>query len=173
MLHAFVHFKSIFLGACVITWVTLQRYFRWWWGGGGVNTYLILWFIPFLRWICSEKALFGHVCWGGGSKNKGSGDTYSHQSRFFSLDARLFFMVPVPVNSQCIPFRTFLFTLIALELLIFLFLLMDFYDFWSYVFCKFFFLLYLYSHWAHSCWSSVSITTITWSYHKVVPGKKG
>ena len=66
---------------------------------------------------------------GGGVNKKGSGDTYSHQLRFFSLDVRLFFMVPVPVNSQSIPVITFLFTLIALELLIFLFLLMDFYDF--------------------------------------------
>ena len=97
MLHAFVHSKSVFLGACVITWVTLQQYFRWWWEGG-TNTYLILGFIPFLRCICSEKALFGHVRWGGGGgggNKKRELETHTRISRVSSLltsDSSLWFL---------------------------------------------------------------------------------
>ena len=98
--------------------------------------------------------------------------TYSHRSHFFCLYVRLFLMAPVPVHSQFIPLRTFIFTLITLKLLIFLFLLMDVYDFRAYVFKKKF-KVYLYSHWVHSCWSSVLISTFTWSYHKVPTGNKG
>ena len=39
--------------------------------------------------------------------------------------------------------------------------------------CEFSFFLDLYSHWVHSCWSSVSISTFAWSYNKVPQGNKG
>ena len=35
--------------------------------------------------------------------------------------------------------------------------------------CKLSFLVDLCSHWVHSCWSSVSISTFTWSKNKVRP----
>ena len=34
-------------------------------------------------------------------------------------------------------------------------------------------IVYRYSHWVHSCWPLVSISTFTWSYHKVPTGNKG
>ena len=98
MLHAFRHSKSIFLGACIITWVSSQHCF-------------LLLFVIYIE-VRSQST---NCC------------TYILTLVTFLLSL-VFFMVPVYL------FWIFLFKLIMLELLIFLFLLIDFYDFQVYVF---------------------------------------
>ena len=82
MFHTFMHSKSIFLGAFVITWDAFQR--------------------PFLRLFVISIEV--HTC-------------ISHVSSVFG------FTSVSSLRFLCISFRTFIFTLIALELLIFLILL--------------------------------------------------
>ena len=122
MLHAFMHSRSIFLGACTcyhMSWIPML-------------------FPPALcdfYWSALSEYPFWYIH-----------SRIGHVSSVFS------FMSVSSLWFLCFSFRTFIFTLIALELLIFLFLLMDFYDFRSYVFFKMLFLLlFLYSNWVHSC----------------------
>ena len=97
MRHAFIHSKSSFVGACVITWVLFQRNF-------------LQLFVISIE-VLSQITPFGK---------------YRLTSVFsFTSVSCLWFLF--------ISFRTFIFTLITLELLILLFLVMDFYDFRSYV----------------------------------------
>ena len=95
VLYAFMHSKSIFLCACVITRVAFKCPF-------------LQLFVISIK-VRSQSILFGtHVL---------ALVTIYH---LFCLYIRLFFKVPVPVHYQSIDVVTYLFTLVALELVIFL-----------------------------------------------------
>jgi hypothetical protein len=95
VLYAFMHYKSIFLCSCVITQVAFKCPF-------------LQLFVISIK-VRSQSILFGtHVL---------ALVTIYH---LFCLYIRLFFKVPVPVHYQSIDFVTYLFTLVALELVIFL-----------------------------------------------------
>ena len=107
MLHAFMHSRSIFLGACTcyhMSWIPML-------------------FPPALcdfYWSALSEYPFWYIH-----------SRIGHVSSVFSFRSvsSLWFL--------CFSFRTFIFTLIILELLIFLSLLMDFYDFRANVFANF------------------------------------
>ena len=109
MLHDFMHSKSIFLGACVVTWVM----------------YL-------LSLVLCQSLLYGSCV-------SLLENLHSHE-----------------INWTSWSFSFFWWTFKILE----------------HMYLQIYLLVYLYSHWVHSCWSSFLISTFTWSYHKVPTGNK-
>ena len=134
-----MHYENIFLSACVITWVAFQRCF-------------LQLFVISIE-VRSQSILF---------------DTY----------------VLASVTIKCYVIHTLLYwclcrCILKVTLLEHLYSHLLHWNSWSFWFsngllwflklyhCKFSFFVDLYSHWVHSCWSSVSISTFTWSYNKV------
>ena len=141
MLHAFMHFKSIFHAGCVITLVANQHCFLQLFGisievrsqRNLFDTYILV-SVTFL--------LFSVLC-----QSHPHGSCVSFLEHLYSNSSHW--------NSWSFSF--FCWTFITSEQMYF----------------HFFFLVSLYSHSVHSCQSSVSISTFTWSYNKVPTSNKG
>ena len=145
MVCAFMHSTSIFLGACIIPWVAFQfRFLQLFMISIKVHSQITLLGTYILAWVTFLLSLCQTLL-------NGSCASAFSMYPFWNIYIHTY---PTGTPDLCLSSDGLLW-------------------FPSICLCNFFYYIYLYSHWVHSCSTSVSISTFTWSYHKVPTGNKG